>query len=211
MALSKGEKTRRRIIATANRLFNKEERLLGLNELASAMDESRSLITNHFPRKELLNLAIYEQYEKDLAAIASSHGSESFQDWFALFSDVLDLIHEYRFALSYILLNPLKDRNLSEHIEKTYEMSRDNIRQRIEAMVHTGLLEERILNRENYDIFLFQYTNLSITWIISLKIYDKDAAYKDRKPVYIKGIMNCMEPYLTKAGRSDFEQGLAAI
>lgn len=211
MTLSKGELTRKRIISSAKELFNKEEKLLGFDALAFAMNENRSLITNHFPKKELLILAIYQEYETELLELYEDQNPTDLKELIVLFNSLLDIIYEYRFPLSYVLINPLKDESLIRHIDSTYKGNRERIFNRVESMVKSGFLKKTVLEPKKFDVLLFQYTNLAITWIISLKVYDKAIGYKKRKPVYIEGIMSCFKPYLTQKGEENFREGMELL
>lgn len=214
-ATSKGVRTKKSIVKKANNLFNKEERLLTLEELAHKMELSKSLISNHFPKKELLILAIYKEYEHQLDKLFSSDKLDetklNFVDLFLFYGDILELFYKYRFSIAYIFINPLKDEALKTHINSRFRNNKERIKNRIENMVHLGLLNDEILEPISFDVFFFKYTNLMTTWIISLSIYDKDKGFRKIKSVYLEGIASCFEPYTTDDGTANYEKAIQAI
>jgi AcrR family transcriptional regulator len=213
--ISKGARTRNKIIEQVNMLFNEKEKLLTLDEIASEMKLTKSRITNHFPKKELLILGIFRQYEKELLQLPESHkpdgDSAGFKNLIGYYSTYMDLIYKYRFSISFLFVNPLKDEELTRHIRDTYEDNKKRIYARVQSLVQEGQVNEKVLKASAFDVFLFKYTTLMTTWIISLKIYNWDAGYKNIKPVYLKGIISCFEPYLTTKGRKDYEKAIESI
>jgi hypothetical protein len=81
---------------------------------------------------------------------------------------------------------------------------------RIKMMVEVKLLDSRILEKDELDIFLFQYTSLLTTWVISQEMYYRQTEYKKRKPVYIRGAMQLFLPFLTPKGRKAYQLAAAA-
>ena len=213
--INKGIRTRKSIVKKANNLFNKEERLLTLEELANKLELTKSVISNHFPKKELLILAIYREYEHQLEKLLSSDKPDetklNFTDLILYYGDILELFYKYRFSIAYLFINPLKDEALKTHIDGRFHNNKVRIRLRIENMVHLGLLSDRILDPTNFDVFFFKYTNLMTTWIISLKLYDKDKGFRKIKPVYLEGIASCFEPFTTDLGKADYAKAIQAI
>ena len=108
-------------------------------------------------------------------------------------------------------MNPVKDEELTWHIRDTYSGNKKRIYARVQFLVQSGLINERVLKTSEFDVFLFKYTTLMTTWTISLQIYNWDAGYTNIKPVYLKGIISCFEPYLTTKGRKDYEKAIQSI
>jgi hypothetical protein len=67
-------------------------------------------------------------------------------------------------------------------------------------LVNNGLVQPEILEEPNFEIFTFQFVSIFTTWVISLEIYHSDRPYNEIKTIYLKGILNCFYPYLTKKG-----------
>lgn len=63
---SEGEVTRIHIIQQMNKLVNEKEMILTWDDMAAELNLSRSKITNYFPKKELLILAIFFDFEEKL-------------------------------------------------------------------------------------------------------------------------------------------------
>ncbi len=212
---NKGASTKNKILKRVNGLFNEREQLLTLDEIARELSMNKSRITNHFPKKELLILGIYQEYEKRLMQLLSTNKPDGetvdFQELVHYYSDILDLFYEYRFAITYIFINPMRDEELIQYITETSRGNKVRIFHRLKFMVQSGLLKENVLIPGNYDVFIFKYTNLMTTWTISLNIYDRDFGYEQMKPVYLKGILSCFENYLTEKGREEYDKAIDSI
>ncbi|MDY2586824.1 TetR/AcrR family transcriptional regulator [Winogradskyella aquimaris] len=208
-SFSKGEKTKNSIIKRINKLFNEKEMLLTWDEMAIELNLSRSRITNYFPKKELLILAIYYEFEKTLKKFLENHHqnaeTNSLEHLKDYYSDVMALLFEYRFSISYVLVNPMNDKELRSHINSTYSANKVRLYERVTKLCQMGILDERLLLDDHFDPFTFQHTNLLTTWVISYRLYDGSQDFSEMKPIYLKGILNCYLPYLTKKGQSQFE------
>lgn len=211
----KGIRSRELIIEQVNQLYNEKGINITLDELANEIGLSKGHITNYFPKKELLLLGIFRQYETRLGQFINSWKpntqSQTFRGILDFYSCVMDLNFEYRFAIIYISMNPLNDESLILHIRETYEGNRKRINQRLEFLIKSGLIENRILEPEVFDAFFFQFVNLSTTWMVNFELYDKHKGYQAMKPVYLRGIMNCYSPYLTAKGREEMDAALAGL
>jgi len=200
--LSKGAQTKNKIINQSNQLYNKSDTFLTLGELADSLNLSRGLITNHFPKKELLLLAIFKNYEVRLKELIESYNPDAstitLQHLFEYYSKVMDLMYEYRFAISYIFVNPIRDADLKEYIRKTYLNNKRRLKERTDYLVTIGLFSDKILNEDYFEAFNFQHSNLLTTWIINYRLYDYTESYQQRKSVYMRGLINCFIPFLTE-------------
>lgn len=205
---SKGVQTRKNIIDQVNKLYNRTEKILTLDELAGELNLTRSRITNYFPRKEQLILAIYEEYSKKLDKLIKTYNPDNeklnLKSLVDYYSKIMDLLFEYRFAISYLFVNPLNDEELARHLEETYEENKNRLFNRIKILVVSGLVDKELLEQKNFDAFSFQHTNLLTTWVISYRIYDNKAGFKNMKPVYLRGVLNCYLPFMTESGKTDF-------
>jgi len=92
---------------------------------------------------------------------------------------------------------------MKKHLQVTYSNNREQIRKTIEAYVNGGSLQSRILCKETYEVFLFQFTNLFTNWVINLELYDNDKEYTEIKPVYLNGIISVFIPFLTEKGQQE--------
>lgn len=209
---TKGDLTRKKIIDDVNWLFNKNDKLLTLDELAGTLEINRSRITNYFPKKEHLILAIFEQYQLRLQEIIEQNQPDTehigFPNLIGYYSRILDLSYEFRFTISYVFVYPPNDSELRDHITNTYAGNKQRISNRLQSLVNSGLLEGKILEPENFEVFIFQHVNLLTTWIISYRIYDHQKSYEQMKPTYLRGIMNCYHPYLTPKGKGEIEEAM---
>lgn len=207
--LSKGTQTKNKIIIQSNLLYNTTDTLLTLDELADRLNLSRSSITNHFPKKELLLLAIFKKYEESLHKLVNVYKPDShditLSRLFKYYAKVMDLMYEYRFAISYIFVQPLRDIVLKEYIREIYKINKRRLKERTEYLVTVGLFSNKILNEDLFEVFNFQHSNLLTTWIINYRLYDYTKSYQQRKSVYMRGLVNCFVPFLTENAMKEIE------
>lgn len=207
---TKGDLTRNKIIDDVNRLFNKNDKLLTLDELAGALEINRSRITNYFPKKEHLILAIFEQYQTKLLEIIEQNQPDTehidLPNLIGYYSRILDLSYEFRFTISYVFVYPPNDSELRDHITTTYAGNKERISSRLQSLVNSGMLDGKILEPANFEVFIFQHVNLLTTWMISYRIYDHQKSYEQMKPIYLQGIINSYYPFLTLKGKLECEE-----
>jgi AcrR family transcriptional regulator len=211
----KGIRTRNQIIEQVNQIFNERGLSPTLDDLANELGLTKGRITNYFPKKEKLLHAVVDHYEKKLQLLFDSYGPESqylsLEGMTKFYSEIMDLNYEYRFAITFIAVNPLSDNELLYHIRDTYESKKKKLFERVKYLTETGQLNKELLQPEIFEVFCFQFINLSTTWVIHLELYDKALGYQHVKPVYLRGIMNCFFPYLTDKGRENMESALSSL
>ncbi|OZV69883.1 TetR/AcrR family transcriptional regulator [Winogradskyella aurantia] len=204
---TKGELTKQNIVKAVNQLFNEKEMLPSWDDLASELKINRSRITNYFPKKELLILAIYLEFEENLKMLIEKQGyTEQIENFSALkeyYSDIMDLLFDYRFAISYVLVNPNNDEDLNNHISTTYKNNKLRLYQRVEHLVNAGLVSKKLLDENQFKPFAFQHTNILTTWIISYRLYDRHLEFSEIKPIYLKGVLLCYFPFLSEKGKKE--------
>lgn len=205
---SKGKKSREEIISSSKQIFNEYGIQITLAKLAELLDTTLGRITHHFKNKDLLFIAIAEQYENNLVELRKerNYTNLSIESFIKSASDVMDLQYEYRCAVRYIISSLNDGDEMKTHLQKTYSNNRESIRKTIEAIVQAGSVQSRILNEENYEVFLFQFTNLFTNWVINYELYDYDKQYVETKPIYLKGIVSIFLPYLTQKGADEINQ-----
>jgi hypothetical protein len=172
-------------------------------------------ITNYFPKKEKLLLGIVDHYEKKLEKLSGSKSLDSrnlsFQEMVKFYSEIMDLNYEYRFAISFLTINPLSDDELLHHIRYTFQSKKKRLFQRVSYLVETGSLDKKILTNDVFEVFCFQFMTLFTSWINNLELYDKAIGYQRVKPIYLKGIMHSYVPYLTEQGQEEMNSALAGL
>lgn len=208
--LGKGEQTRNYIIETARGTFNEKGVNLTLDQLAAEMDTPKGRITNHFSTKEKLILAIMEEYETKLASLRSRlkdlYEARSIHDLVFLLSKAMDLQYEYRCAITFLAVLSPSQSEIKAMVLNGKKMNKASIRNRMANMVKHKLVESRILDESQFELFIFIYLNLLTQWVIHFDLYDKESGYDTMKPLYIRGIMeHAYGPYLTAKGRKQWK------
>jgi AcrR family transcriptional regulator len=204
----KGEESRKEIINKARAIFNENGIQITLSTLADLLETTLGRLTYHFKNKDLLFIAIAGEYEEKLAGMRSNRKNTeiSLNQFVHSFEAVMDLQYEYRCAIRYIISSLNSSDELKQHVQGTYAANRVNIRQIMEAYVSAGFLQSKLLLEENYEVFLFQFSNLFTNWVINFELYDKDKTYEELKPFYLKGIISVFFPFLTEKGKQDLSE-----
>jgi len=204
-AYIKGKHSREEIINSSRQIFNEHGIQLTLTRLAELMDTTLGRITHHFRNKDLLFIAIAQDYEVRLAALRSNRKTDqiSLDNFVNTFTQVMDLQYDYRCAMRYIISSLNSSGEMKKHLQETYANNREQIRKTIEAYVNGGSLQSRILCEETYEVFLFQFTNLFTNWVINLELYDSNKEYAEIKPIYLNGIISVFLPFLTEKGQKE--------
>ncbi len=205
----KGIEMRQSIILEARTIFNKEGLSLTLDQLAGKLNLTKGRITNYFPTKDKLFVALSQDYDLRFQELLASFTGEqkiTFHWLTKVFAAIMDLQYEYRSAIIFVATTSSSQKDMHEQITHSYKTNSKGVKQTVQTMIDAGLLKPELLEPENFEVFYFQHVNLFTTWVISLEIYDSTSSYKKMKPVYLKGILGCYYPYLTKKGLTQFNQ-----
>jgi AcrR family transcriptional regulator len=209
---SKGELTRQKILEKVNALFNGNGVDHTISQIAASIGMGKSRVTNYFPKKEHLVLALLKQYEGELVGVFEQHKAhKDFTDirqFVNYLSDVMDLMFRYRGVIAHAMTNPAVNSMVGMHIGENYSRNREKLRQRLSTYSKNGLVEDRLLEPEIFEVFSVQFLTLASNWIISYTLMDPEKAYKAVKPVYLRSILYCLNPYLTEEGRTEMESVL---
>jgi len=137
-------RTAERILATTLDLFNRYgEPNVATTLIASDMGISPGNLFYHFPAKELLVNALFDEYQRDIQQLlpAAAEVQDVEHAWFFLHS-LFELIWQYRFI--YRDLNDLLSKN--RHLEEQTKTVLQRKQQAFEAML-TGLQTHGLLNQ----------------------------------------------------------------
>jgi AcrR family transcriptional regulator len=202
----KGQITRDFIIAEALRIYKMEGVFLTLKDLTFKMNVGTSFITNHFPTKDDLFVALLENYEITLAKVLSAfewRGEINFQQQVMYLSLAMDVQYEH-LPVTLISLVGGQSHKVNKQISGKWQAQQAKLQQKLKLMVSAGLLLDSILEEKNYASFEFAYINLLTTWLVSFTIYQRQRGYSKVKAEYLKGIMHCFFPFLTAKGKRQF-------
>lgn len=205
----KGIEMRQTIISEARKVYNSKGLNLTLNQLATILNLSKGRITNYFPTKEDLFVAISKDYDQQFANLFINYKdteSASFERLFKICSAVMDLQYEYRSAIIFVSTTNSGQKEIHERVTESYRSNFEQVRWSILPLIDAGLISNEILQTEKFEVFSFQYVSLFTTWVISLEIYHNTKPFAEMKPVYLKGILGCFFPYLTENGLKEFRE-----
>jgi AcrR family transcriptional regulator len=208
--LPKGELTRKHILDSARKAFNEKGVNITLDTLAKELNIPKGRITNHFATKDKLFLAILDDYEHSLldlrVKLKDLYECKKLSDILTIISEVMDLQFEYRCAILFLAVLSPGQEEFRTKTRETRAMNDKVVRHRMGNMVKYGLVDARVLEEEQFELFLFIYFNTLSQWVIYYDMYDHDKDFKKMKPVYIKSIMeHVYAPYLTAKGRKQWK------
>jgi hypothetical protein len=90
---------------------------------------------------------------------------------------------------------------MSEQVARSWNKSLVGVKILFQNMVNSNLLEQKVLEPENFEVIKFQYVNLLTTWLVSYTLYDHKLSLKDAKKIYVKGVLGLFRPYTTRKGK----------
>ncbi len=206
---SKGARTREKILERVNTFYNEHGVDHTLAEMAAHIGLGKSLITNYFPRKEILIITLLRQHQEQLASLAAAHDpgeqSEDFHNFIPYLSDTMELTFRYRGVIAYAMLNPDLDPGIFEHISVNYARNKERIRLRMERFERNGLISPDLLDPDTFEAYFFNYACMSSNWTISHNLLYPGKTLDTVKPLYMKSILCCLKPYLTDKGKEQLE------
>lgn len=204
--MPKGANTRLTIIHEAREIWNTAGIGITIDMIAREMGVSKSRISNHFPTKDSLFIAILGEYEKELAStiqtLYEAGFGHSLQAYANGLHQIMDVQYKYRCGIIYLNVLSPSQHELKSHTASNYARNLASIRQRMELFYEQGLIVHSVLEEPQWSAFVFVYINLLTQWVIHLDMYDNNKSYLENKKVYISGILKHLyAPYLTEKGK----------
>jgi AcrR family transcriptional regulator len=207
--IKKGQKTREKLLENSRKLFNKKGTDLTLATIAVELGLNRSVISNHFPKKKELIYALAEQYEEKLTNLRNNLPPNldfSFQSQAILFSEIIDLVFDYRSIIAYAMITPSDNQLMDKRFKKRYKHNIERAKDRLKGMIEQGLVSEDILAKQSFKLFEVQFMTVSSTWFISYALYYEEKYFKEIKPYVILSIFNAYHPFLTSKGQKQLDE-----
>lgn len=204
--LTKGALTRQALITDARKVLNENGISLTLRELSFKMGVTIGRITNHFPTKDHLFIALSEDYEIQFAQLFNARAQQGDYSLTRLIQSgmkVMDLQFEYRCLFMFIYSAGLNQNIILNQVTAKWIHNLSNFTSMISSLVKLKILDKSILKKSNYEIFKFQHINLYTTWLVSYAIYDRALPLPYSKEVYAKGMMMTFYPFLTAKGKAE--------
>lgn len=205
----KGALTRITILEKAREIFNEKGIGLTIDQLAVEMNLTKSRITNHYPTKDSLFISIIAEYENQLTVYFQSfEWGKSGPDFPALkrlLLGAMEIQFAYRCSMSYSTTIMPTGNELAKKIEATAQGNKTQIRKRLSVMVEMGLLEKRLLEKVEFDIFIAGYLNLLTTWVITFELYQSNQKPTVIMEQYLQAIFRTYIPYLTRKGKTNYQ------
>ena len=211
---SKGKRTRENILLDSRKILNETGVFLTLRELSKIIGITIGGITNYFPTKDHLFMGLAEVYEKELSApeISESFKNDpSLYSMHTLLSNIMDIQFANRSTIRFISIASQSQKTLFEKVTETWNSRKERPIAMVEALVHKGFLLDSILDEFHLRVFRFQFINTLTTWISSYSLYDFDIPYNQMKPIYLAGMLNTFEPFLSPKGETQYREILKQL
>jgi len=106
----------------------------------------------------------------------------------------------YRRVISYSLIHPGLERSVDHHIKLNYDKNKIQIRGRMETFIKNGLLKEKLLEPDIFEVFILQFLCVSSNWIVMFNLLEADNSFDTVKERYLQSLLSCLYPYLTEKG-----------
>lgn len=206
---TKGAQTRAKIIEAAILVYNEHGFSLTIDELAALMQYKKSSITNYFPNKMMLSMAIAEEYESEINLLSLGikfDEKATLSKLVDFYAKILDIQYKYRTAINIILNHTIANEVASSQIHAAYNARVQQVKQILTNYFESKVLVAEILEKDNFETFIVQYFTLSSQWISYYEMYEKKKDFKVVKPKYMKAIFQCFLPYFTKKGKTEFDK-----
>jgi AcrR family transcriptional regulator len=205
----KGVEMRARILDLTRSIMNEEGLLLTLDQLAKKMGITKGRITNYFPTKDQLFVALSEDYDQAFQKIVRQFDWSNDYSLFQiakLFTQVMDNQYQYRCVIYYTVVAPVSELGFSTQLQKSYAENGKEVLGLVNLLISSGILKPEIVEPSNYEIFLFQILSVFTNWVMTIRTYQRELNYEAEKQLYLNSIFMCYYPYFTDLGKSQFEE-----
>jgi AcrR family transcriptional regulator len=206
MAKKAPRRTAQRILSTTLALFNRfGEPNVSTTLISSELSISPGNLYYHFPAKDELVIALFEEYQTKLFPIlaAGAHVSDVEEAWFFLHS-LFELIWDYRFL--YRDLGDLlsKNRRLEKEIKDILLLKTSSFRALLQGLGHQGHLRMQTPSREMCATQMV----VMLTWWLSFE-FAKDPRHAleddNAQQALMRGaqhVLSLLVPYLEEASQA---------
>lgn len=196
------QKTKKKIIDQAILLLNEQGFAnLRLQQLAKAMSISAGNLTYHFPRKEALVEALYEQFSSDLSMITKEFKTPA--DLRSIESQLLAFYNfqqRYRFLyLDLLELNRSYPALAIRH-QKHIQAQIDGILNTFIFNIDSGFLKR--MEENVYQQLAHQFWMTIVFWSVQMELRGQ----KNAPHAMIKATSDLLAPYLTTKGKTFLKQ-----
>jgi hypothetical protein len=156
-----------------------------------------------------LFIALSEDYELQFAQLMTSRtqqGENSLTRLTQSALKVMDLQFEYRCLFMFIYSAGHNQHSILNQVSAKWIHNLSGFTSMISSLIKAKILNKSILEKENFEIFKFQYINLFTTWLVSHSIYDGTLPLALCKEVYAKGVLMAFYPFVTVKGKAELRK-----
>ena len=206
-------KTKEKILSAALRLFNEYGLdAVTLRQIASEIGISQGNLNYHFPKKEAIVEALYQQ----LVAKISIDFSQ-FEDTnitlavlFAVGKKTLLALYDYRFIMLDFVRVMKQHPNIQQHFKELNVLRQQQYAQLFQVLEQEQLMQPEAFPKQ-YDYLKIQFSILGDYWIASAEVLRDDLSEEAKIDYYLKILISSLYPNLTRQGKKEFLKLLRTI
>ena len=204
---SKG-KTKDRILSAALRLFNEEgSSKVNARHIASEMGISYGNLCYHYPRKEDMIIALYEQMMGEMDEVVLS-----IQDTGNILEVMLRapaLTGRIAYKYKFLTLDSVSIQRDIASIRKQHntmvEERLSTFRLLFDALISAGIMREEMLPGQ-YELFIRQAHTINSYWMVQAELSASKLSRKQKIQNYADAINGMLVPYLTPEGLTEYRR-----
>ena len=206
-------KTKEKILSAALRLFNEYGLdAVTLRQIASEIGISQGNLNYHFPKKEDIVEALYQQ----LVAKINVDFSQ-FEDTnitlavlFAVGKRTLLALYDYRFIMLDFVRVMKQHPNIQQHFKELNVLRQQQYAQLFQVLEQEQLMQPEAFPKQ-YDYLKIQFSILGDYWIASAEVLRDDLSEEAKIDYYLKILISSLYSNLTRQGKKEFLKLLQTI
>ncbi|MBK8567651.1 MAG: TetR family transcriptional regulator [Saprospiraceae bacterium] len=190
--------TKHEIVQTATQLFNRDGfRNVALKQIAAELGISTGNLNYHFPKKDDLMPAVFEQMDAEAAEMLNK--LRAYPDLKSIMEQV-SIFYEFQLKFRFFYLDTLEIIRAYPQIaaaHKEFSMrSMRHIRATIDYCVGRGVFRQEPFPRA-YDFLAHSIWMHAAFWLAQFAVLQKDCTSQE---IFVQSLLGLLHPYLTPAG-----------
>ena len=199
-------KTKDKILSAALGLFNEYGLdAVTLRQIASEVGISQGNLNYHFPKKEDIVEALYQQLvtriNVDFDQLEKTN--PTLEVLFTLGKKTLLALYDYRFIMLDFVRLMKQHPGVQQHFKALNALRRQQYAQMFQALEQQQLMLPEEFP-EQYDHLMIQFSILGDYWISSAEILRDDLSTEAKISYYLKILVSSLYPNLTHRGKQEF-------
>ena len=206
-------KTKEKILSAALRLFNDYGLdAVTLRQIASEIGISQGNLNYHFPKKEDIVEALYQQLVAKINVDFSQFEDTNItlEVLLAVGKRTLLALYDYRFIMLDFVRVMKQHPSIQQHFKELNVLRQQQYAQLFQALEQQQLMQPEAFP-EQYDYLKIQFSILGDYWIASAEVLRNDLSKEAKIAYYLKILISSLYPNLTRQGKKEFLKLLQTI